>query len=252
MADVQEVYPGEELTQTNALHASVQYRGRKAARAKSEFRRRQILEAALRILARDGIRGVKHRPVAKEARVPLASTTYYFRDIDELIGDAFALFAEKAQGDLDNFYARLNRVLDGYPEEVLDATGPGRDVLTRTLTKVSANYIRALFVTRRREVLAEQVLLLEALRDARLAELAQTYRNAWALGLEQVLGRLHSPNPGRDATMLVSVVFGLGYDGLLFEKELERGKLQTTLERLIGLVLGALLMPPPEVPCTQE
>ncbi|WP_166259452.1 TetR/AcrR family transcriptional regulator [Marinobacter salicampi] len=243
MADAQEVYPGDDLTLANNLHGTVQYRGRKAARAKSEYRRRQILEAALRILARDGIRGVKHRPVAKEAGVPLASTTYYFRDLDELIGDAFALFAEKAQGDLDNFYARLNRLLDSYPEEVLDAAGPGREMLAKSLTTVSADYISELFVTRRREVLAEQVLLLEALRDARLAEVAQTYRSAWALGLEQVLGRLHSPNPGRDATMLVSVVFGLGYDGLLFEKELERAKLQTTLERLIGLVLGTLLMP---------
>lgn len=252
MADVQQVHPGVELTQTNAFHGSIQYRGRKAARAKSEFRRRQILEAALRILARDGIRGVKHRPVAKEAGVPLASTTYYFRDIDELIGDAFALFAEKAQRDLDNFYARLNRVLDDYPEEVLDAAGPGRNMLANTLTIVSANYISELFVTRRREVMAEQVLLLEALRDARLAELAQAYRNAWALGLEQVLDRLHSPNPGKDATMLVSVVFGLGYDGLLFEKELERTKLQTTLERLIGLVLRALLTPSQELTYTKE
>ncbi|MDX5297823.1 MAG: TetR family transcriptional regulator, partial [Gammaproteobacteria bacterium] len=63
------------------LQESIQYSGRKAARAKSEHRRRQILEAALRIAAVDGIRGIKHRSVAKEAGVPLASTTYYFKDI---------------------------------------------------------------------------------------------------------------------------------------------------------------------------
>src|SRR5690606_40873094 len=74
----------------------LQYHGRKASRAKSEHRRRLILEAALRIVVRDGVRGIRHRAVAAEAEVPLAATTYYFRDIDELIVDTFTLYTEKA------------------------------------------------------------------------------------------------------------------------------------------------------------
>src|SRR5690554_7202695 len=72
-----------------AVHETLQYQGRKATRAKSEQRRRDILEATLRIIRTEGVRGVRHRAVAKEAKVPLAATTYYFKDIDELIVDAF-------------------------------------------------------------------------------------------------------------------------------------------------------------------
>ena len=41
------------------------------------------------------MRGIRHRAVAKEADVPLAATTYYFKDIDELIVDTFTLYTEK-------------------------------------------------------------------------------------------------------------------------------------------------------------
>ena len=42
-------------------------------RPSGQLRRREILEAVLRILRRDGLRAVSHRTVAAEARVPLAS-----------------------------------------------------------------------------------------------------------------------------------------------------------------------------------
>ncbi len=215
----------------------IKYRGRRASRAKSEQRRRDILEATLRIAARDGIRGIKHRPVAREAGVPLASTTYYFRDIDELISDAFMLFAENAQENLQHFYHIVNRVLDTSPPEALCSGGGERLALARRLASIAAAYLNEHFIHRRDEVLAEQVFLLEALRDERLAALAIKYRTAWIDGLERVLARLHSPVPRRDAALLVSVVLGLGYDGMLYRDGFQRGKLEPTIERLVFLVM---------------
>lgn len=215
----------------------IEYRGRQTSRAKSERRRKAILEATLRIAARDGIRGIKHRPVAHEAGVPLASTTYYFRDIDELISDAFMFFAENAQHHLHDFYHVINRVLDLSAPEALRVGGEGRLALARRLASISAGYLNEQFIHRKDEVLAEQVFLLEALRDSRLAALAIEYRNAWITGLEGVLARLHSPVPRRDAALLVSVVLGLGYDGMLYRDGFQRGKLEPTIERLVFLVM---------------
>lgn len=93
----------------DSLKNSIHYQGRKAARAKSEHRRRLILEATLRLVAKEGIRGVKHRSVAKEAGVPLASTTYYFKDIDELISDAFMLSLKIARKTSKVFMGSLHR-----------------------------------------------------------------------------------------------------------------------------------------------
>jgi len=69
--------------------------GRKSGRSDGKEKRILLLEAALRVIVRDGIRGVKHRAIAKEAAASLSSTTYYFKNIDDLISDAFVFYAQK-------------------------------------------------------------------------------------------------------------------------------------------------------------
>lgn len=227
-------------TQREASLQQVQYSGRKAFRAKSEQRRIQILEATLRIAAKEGIRGIKHRSVAKEAGVPLASTTYYFRDINELISDAFTLFAEKAQDNLDQFYEMVNMVLDGTSEASLRQGGSGRDALAQRLAAIVTAYLGEQFTHRKEEVLAEQVFLMEALRDPDLAQLARQYRTAWVSGLEHLMQRLDSQSPRQDASLLVSVVLGLGYDGLLFHGDFQSQYLADTMWRMLALVMGVV------------
>lgn len=64
---------------------------RPAARGgRGEVRRRQILEAAVRVIGTGGLAAVTHRAVAEEAGVPLGSTTYYFRDRDDLLAQTMA------------------------------------------------------------------------------------------------------------------------------------------------------------------
>lgn len=57
-------------------------------RAKGERRRRALIDATLRVVARDGVSGVTHRTVAREAGVPTTASTYYFASIDDLLCDA--------------------------------------------------------------------------------------------------------------------------------------------------------------------
>ncbi|MDL0433089.1 TetR family transcriptional regulator [Marinobacter sp. TBZ242] len=227
-----------ELPEDRSLRQSIRYSGRKAFHAKSEIRRLEILEATLRIAARDGLRGIKHRAVAREAGVPLAATTYYFRDIHELISDSFMLFAEKARDNLDSFYDTIHLVLDTIPPQTLCRGGPQRQELASRLSVISTAYLYEQFTQRREQVLAEQVFLMEALRDDRLAGLARTYREAWTAGLRQILQRLDSPFPARDAALLVNVTLGMGYDSLLNGRHVDFSALSETVERVVGLVLG--------------
>lgn len=227
-----------ELPENRSLRQSIRYSGRKASRVKSEMRRLDILEATLRIAARDGLRGIKHRAVAREAGVPLAATTYYFRDIHELISDSFMLFAEKARDNLDGFYDTIHLVLDAIPPKTLRHGGPGRQALASRLSVISTAYLYEQFTQRREQVLAEQVFLMEALRDDHLAGLARNYREAWIAGLRQILQRLDSPSPARDAALLVNVTLGMGYDSLLNGRDVDYPALAGTVEQVIGLVLG--------------
>ena len=53
-------------------------------------RRDELVVAALRVLARDGVAGVSHRAVAAEAGVPKSAVGYHFADLDALLGAVLA------------------------------------------------------------------------------------------------------------------------------------------------------------------
>jgi DNA-binding transcriptional regulator YbjK len=48
-------------------------------------RRQRIIDAAIRVVGEKGISGLSHRAVAAEADVPLGSTTYHFKTLDDLM-----------------------------------------------------------------------------------------------------------------------------------------------------------------------
>jgi len=61
---------------------------RRAVRERGRARQQALLEATLRVIARDGIGGVTHRAVAAEAGVSASATTYFFDSLDHLIIEA--------------------------------------------------------------------------------------------------------------------------------------------------------------------
>ena len=66
---------------------------------KGERRRGALVSAAAELLSEGGFEAVRHRAVARRAGLPLASTTYYFSTLDELIAAAveYIGMAEAAQ-----------------------------------------------------------------------------------------------------------------------------------------------------------
>ena len=74
-------------------------------------RRQTIIDAATRVIAEAGLTGLTHRRVAEVAGVPVGSTTYYFKDLDEL---REAALADAARGFIEG--------LDQWAEELSDTT----------------------------------------------------------------------------------------------------------------------------------
>ena len=87
---------------------------RRGTRPKGEMTRQKILAATLRVIARDGVRGTTHRAIAKEAGVQLSLTTYYFKDLGELISLAFEVFMERDHGTLAAQWQKAFRYLDQF------------------------------------------------------------------------------------------------------------------------------------------
>ncbi|MFI7343545.1 TetR/AcrR family transcriptional regulator [Streptomyces sp. NPDC050085] len=55
------------------------------ARRYDPERRQRIIDAAIRVVGEKGIGGLSHRTVAAAADVPLGSTTYHFKTLDDLM-----------------------------------------------------------------------------------------------------------------------------------------------------------------------
>lgn len=67
--------------------------GSRRQRPNDPDRRARIARAAIEVVADRGIEGLTHRAVAAAAGVPLGSTTYHFRTLDDLLEAALQLAA---------------------------------------------------------------------------------------------------------------------------------------------------------------
>lgn len=187
----------------------IQYQGRKARRAGSEQRRQAILEAALAIIVKDGIRSVRHRAVAREADVPLSATTYYFKDISDLIADTFTLFAERALTEvIEPFKQKAFTLLSQFSRSSL-ADPVQRDHMVKLIGQMLSSFILDEFHQRRGHLIAEQAFLQEAVLDERLRDLADLYLRQQLESLKIATELFGSSNPRLDAELILSTVMTL-------------------------------------------
>lgn len=142
-------------------------------------RRSTILAAARQVIAEHGTASVTHRLVAAKANVPLGSTTYYFKDLDELVTAA-----------LTDAFQRYTDTIKGWQEKL--ATSDNRSA---TLTRLAVECLddRATAIT-------EFELCVTASREPNLRPLAK----AWDAQLQQMLSQHASPATCRAAIDLVN------------------------------------------------
>lgn len=93
-------------------------------------RRGRIADAAIAVAMQEGLDAVTHRRVAAEAGVPLGSTTYYFRTIDDLLSVAMEKAAQRSLAYVRRWEEGLDPDVDlpsALADYVLDSLGEGRD-----------------------------------------------------------------------------------------------------------------------------
>ncbi len=221
----------------------LEYQGRKASRAKSEQRRRLILEAALRIVVHDGVRGIRHRAVAKEAGVPLAATTYYFKDIDELIVDTFTLYTEKALSTVNEFTHQFYQPMSTMAGSGHDITTPeGQKDLIDFMVEQLTLFMREQIVAQRDMLVVEQAFRYEAIVNERIRELAKLHRTViFDRAVEFFSQVAQSPEPAADAEILLGLFHSLEYRALLMDRADDLSQYTNTIRRYVSLLLPNLL-----------
>src|ERR1700742_2394423 len=80
-----------------------------AVTPKGERRRYALVSAAADLLCEGGFDAVRHRAVARRAGLPLASTTYYFSSLDDLIANAVEHVESREAAQLRSRVATLSR-----------------------------------------------------------------------------------------------------------------------------------------------
>ena len=222
-----------------AVAESVQYQGRKASRQGSEQRRQQILDAAMRIIVREGVRGVRHRAVAAEAQVPLSATTYYFKDIEDLLTDTFAQYVERSAAYMAKLWENTEVVL----RELIargDGSPAARAQLADEVARMGTEYVQRQLHNRRDFLLAEQAFRQEALLCPRLAELVRLHEQILLRGTCQLLQVVGSRQPQQDAIVLTAIIEQMEYQGLLEAAQPHaEAQMLAILTRYLHLVLAS-------------
>ncbi|MBD0743470.1 TetR/AcrR family transcriptional regulator [Streptomyces sp. CBMA152] len=176
------------------------------ARRYDPERRGRIIDAAIRVVGERGIAGLSHRSVAAEADVPLGSTTYHFKTLDELM------------------VAALRQANEGFAAAIRDCGAleePGVDVAAE-LARLMGEWIAG----DRARVELEYELYLAALRRPPLRPVAAE----WAEGVAEVLARHTDPVTARG---LVALMDGICLQALLTGGDYDEEYARMLLARML-------------------
>ncbi len=174
-----------------------------------------LLDATLRLVARDGPQAATHRAVAAEAGVPLAATTYYFASRDDLVASA------------------LRQAVDDELAELADRLGElGEPATAAEAADLLAELFEGTLAGDRLALLAKNELYQAAARTPALRSEARRWTDAYLDVLAPMLERLGAADPRGDAELVVATLDGL-LDLRVSEERCSPAELRGRLRRLL-------------------
>jgi len=160
---------------------------------RGQQRRRQLLDATLVLIGREGIDAVSHRRVAQLANVPLGSTTYYFASREDMLVQALSYFVEL---ELETLRERF--VVPG-------AAGTGPAELAEEFVALLAPQLGS----DRERTVAQYTLFTEAARRPELHEVMHAWNDAWWGVLAPLFANLGASDPTLEARAFLAMLDGL-------------------------------------------
>ena len=207
-------------------------------RAKGEQTRRKILEAVFQVLAREGIRGVTHRSVAAEAEVQLSLTTYYFKDIEAMIKEAFEQFSEHMRPGMDGLWSNVFTRVDAVSATELRKVAV-REALAEDLARLASDYILEQVRDKPVGLIVEQIFLTEARLSPELRRAGEVHRQALLEPLAKLCARFNRQDPDIDAELLLDTITSMEYQALgVPMDQVDADRVHRLLRRHVGWILG--------------
>lgn len=179
-----------------------------------------LADAAIDVLADEGLRGLTHRAVEQRAGLPNGSTSYYFKTRSALVRGVLARLLELDRQEFQTFG------LIGLPGSRADFV----DATTRLLKHLST--------TARNRQIARFQLYLDGDPDEERQAMLDAATKAIEASSVAMLKALGSRNPRRDGKLLQALL-----DGLLYDQVARHQTSTAELRRRVEVVLDVVLPP---------
>ena len=194
----------------------------------------RILIATLKVIKEKGMRGVLHRAVAAEAGVSLGSTTYHFKDIEDLISSTFIYWHENQDvGENPHFISISEDV------ENLIKTKTDKQVFIEKLLEDCDKFFKDQVFEKEDERLIELAFHNEALRNEKLSALLLSSWKREIIRLVNLFQILGTDEPESDAEVTFALIMQLEKRAMLIKDTEEQ---RVACERMGQVLKRHILM----------
>jgi DNA-binding transcriptional regulator YbjK len=227
--------PVEDITPLNLVEQQKKLPVKK--RSKGEITREKILLAAIEILALNGIKGTTHRAIASHADLQLSLTTYYFKDIQELIHQAFKLNSNRILSRADTILEATVLAVTKIDKKELRKTVI-KEELCQQLSEITTEHLIDKIKHQAISLAVEQLMLTEIQVTPELRTLIQEHELAQIIPYEQLCQFFNKHNPELDAKIMYTVFTQLQYGQLTKQVSIDSKLIEQTTHRVFTWVMS--------------
>jgi len=202
---------------------------------KGKQRKKEIIEATMEVIVHSGVQGVTHRAVALEAGVQLRLTTYYFKDKEDLINEAFIHFAEEGKflmaGFLELAYEHLE-TLSGPEKSSL--TSQNRKIIYEAFSALASEFLIHNLKHERDHIALQQAFLNEAIKNPLVRELHKNHRKRLIDNVSDLCKIANKKDAEINAEIFVNAFEKMEHEGICTPiKKLDEKKYQAMVRKLV-------------------
>jgi DNA-binding transcriptional regulator YbjK len=205
-------------------------------RSKGEKTREKILLAAIDILAEKGIKGTTHRAIASKAELQLSLTTYYFKDIQELVQQAFNLNCQNTSASSHHILAPTFALIEKTDRKELRKIAVKEELCDEISTSIALQLINRI-TTQSKQLLVEQFMFGEVQVNPNLNMIAEKHHSALILPFEQLCQYFNKVDPYIDAEILYSFVSQLQYSQVVHKESLILESISQPIRKIIAWIM---------------
>jgi AcrR family transcriptional regulator len=205
----------------------------KSKTTKGEETSIKIILATLNIIKREGMRGVRHRAVASEAGVPLGTTTYHFKNIEELIVSSFSYWRVQADISTNPLVVTIDDYLTNNAPQLI-STNDGRHKLAKTIYEYVVGFEIDQIENHYDNRVIELAFYHESLQNDRLRKEVFAYWNNELVHLTRFYQLARTSSPEADARITQSIFHQLEREAMMLGDDYDIDVIRNVLKRMVS------------------